>query len=134
MPSDEQGAEKYLEEMELAAFATVSPSSQPHVAPVFYIYADENIYIHTDRDSAKVRNLLQNDKVCVAVYEGEEAVIVWGRAHLVGDETFQRRTEDLIEKYDLHMDEDGKDEYGIPLYNQDVRCVIEVKPERTSYW
>ena len=70
----------------LASFAKVDPWNKPHVVPVFFTYDEGKLYIQSDRSSVKVRNLRKNDNVAVAVYRGEEAVIVRGKARIVRDE------------------------------------------------
>jgi len=62
----------------LAIFATVNSSNQPHIVPAFFTYDDGKVYIQTDRNSVRMRNLMRNDNVAVAVYHGEEAVIIRG--------------------------------------------------------
>lgn len=68
----------FMERERLASFATVDAGCRPHVVPVFFTYEGGRVYVQTDRSSVKVRNLLGNDNVAVAVYRGEEAVIIRG--------------------------------------------------------
>lgn len=83
----------------------------------------------------KVRNLIRNSYVAVAVYREEEAVIIRGRGRVVdSEEEFVRRTQNHIDKYRLRLDEHGRDSLGIPMFNGKVRCVIEVTPERVLFW
>jgi len=119
----------------LASFATVSSKNEPHIVPVFFTYDDGKVYIQTDRNSMKVRNLAQNDNVAVAIYSGEEAVIMRGKGCVIESEAaFAKRTQDHIDKYRLRLDEQGRDSLGIPLFDDKVRCVIEVTPKRVLFW
>jgi len=71
----------------------------------------------------------------VAVYSGEEAVIVRGKARVVeSDEEFVRRIRDHVSKCGLRIDEYGRDSLGIPLFDKTVRCVIEVVPRKVMFW
>jgi nitroimidazol reductase NimA-like FMN-containing flavoprotein (pyridoxamine 5'-phosphate oxidase superfamily) len=109
--------------------------SEPHVVPVFFTYDHGRVYVQTNRDSVKVRNLTRNSNVAVATYHGEEAVIIRGKGRVIKDENeFARRTQDHIGKYQLRLDEQGRDSLGIPLFNNKVRCVVEVTSERIVFW
>jgi hypothetical protein len=73
--------------------------------------------------------------MAVAVYSGEEAVIIRGKGRIIdNNKEFIKRTQDHINKYRLKLDEQGRDSMGIPLFDKDVRCVIEVIPKRTIFW
>jgi nitroimidazol reductase NimA-like FMN-containing flavoprotein (pyridoxamine 5'-phosphate oxidase superfamily) len=113
----------------------VDSNNAPHVVPVFFTYDEGKVYIQTGRKSVKVRNLLRNNNVAMAVYRGEEAVIIRGKARIIDDEKeFIKRTQEHINKYRLKLDEQGRDSVGIPLFDTNVRSVIEVIPKRIIFW
>jgi len=119
----------------LASFATVSSNNGPHVVPVFFTYDDGKLFIQTDGNSVKVRNLKRNNNAAVAVYYGKEAVIIRGRRRIIEkSEEFAKRTQDQIDKYQLQLDEHGRDSLRIPLSNEKVCCVIEVTAKRIALW
>jgi nitroimidazol reductase NimA-like FMN-containing flavoprotein (pyridoxamine 5'-phosphate oxidase superfamily) len=119
----------------LASFATVGISSEPHVVPVFFTYQNGKVFMQTDRKSVKVRNIIRNPNVAVAVYSEEEAVIIRGKARIVNNhEEFIRRTQEHVDKYGLKLDSQGRDALGIPLFNREIRCVVEVSPEKVMFW
>ena len=69
----------------------------------------------------------------MAVYSGEEAVIR-GKAKIIHDKTeFVKRTQQHIDKYNLQLDEQGRDSYGIP-FDFNRRCVVEVIPDVIPFW
>ena len=73
--------------------------------------------------------------MAVAVYSGEEAVIIRGKGRIIENDTeFNKRTQGHINKYKLKLDNHGRDSLGIPLFNQKIRCVIEVVPKRIIFW
>jgi len=83
----------------------------------------------------KVCNLTRNGNVAVAAYRGEEAVIIRGKARIIKSEIeFVKRTQDHINKYQLRLDDQDRDSLGIPLFNREIRCVVEVTPERILFW
>jgi nitroimidazol reductase NimA-like FMN-containing flavoprotein (pyridoxamine 5'-phosphate oxidase superfamily) len=124
----------FMDRERLAAFSTVNTRNEPCVVPVFFTYDDGKVYVQTDRNSLKVRNLMKNNSVAIAVYREDEAVIVRGRARIVDDEEFIKRTQEHIGKYNLRLDEQGRDSMGIPLFDSKVRCVVEVTPKRIISW
>jgi len=110
-------------------------NNEPHVVPVFFTYNDGKVYIQTDRKSIKVKNLLRNNNVAIAVYNGEEAVIIRGKGQIIDDDNeFFEKTQDHIDKYQLQLDEHGRDSMGIPLFDKNVRYVIKVIPKRIIFW
>lgn len=135
MPKSLDEVKSFMDRERLASFATVGSKNEPHVVPVFFTYDEGKVYVQTDRKSVKIRNLLENDNVAIAVYSGEEAVIIRGKGRIIDDaKEFVKRTQDHIDKYKLKLDEQGKDSMGIPLFNENVRCVIEVIPKRIIFW
>lgn len=135
LPKSLREVKGFMNQERLASFATVSPGGKPHVVPVFFTYDDGKVYVQTDRNSVKVRNLLNNENVVVAVYHGEEAVIIKGKGRVLDkSEEFVKRTKDHIGKYKLQLDQFGRDTLGIPLFNEKVRCVVELAPERILFW
>lgn len=135
MPKNLQQVKSFMNKQWLASFATVDEKGAPHVVPVFFTYDDGKVYVQTGRKSVKVRNVSRNSNASVAVYSGEEAVIIRGKASIFSDPMdFKKRTQEHIMKYKLRLDEEGRDSLGIPLFNETVRCVIAVTPKRTLFW
>jgi len=139
----------FMEQEWLASFITVDTEDKPHVVPVWFTYEDGKVHVQTDRKSVKVRNINRNDKVAVAVYRGEEAVIIRGRGRVIEDEKqFVKLTQRHIDKYNrlfniahktkeieyIKLDEKGRDSMGIPLLDSKVRCIIEVTPQKVLFW
>lgn len=135
MPKNAIEVQRFMENESLASVATVGSSGEPHVVPVFFTYENGKVYVQTGRKSVKVRNLFRNDKVAVAVYRGEEAVIIRGKGRVIKNhEEFSKRTQHHIAKYHLKLDRNGKDSLGIPLFDESIRCVVEVTSEHTIFW
>ena len=124
-----------MDKERLASFATVDSDCRPHVVPVFFTYENGRVYVQTDKNSVKVRNLSRNNNVAVAVYRGEEAVVIRGKGRVVEDhQEFRRRTQDHVDKYRLQLDDHGRNSLGIPLFDRRVRCVIEATPKSILFW
>jgi nitroimidazol reductase NimA-like FMN-containing flavoprotein (pyridoxamine 5'-phosphate oxidase superfamily) len=135
MPKSLPEVSSFMQKELLASFATVDAKRRPHIVPVFFTYDEGKVYVQTDRKSVKVRNLAKNGNVAVAVYRGEEAVIIRGKGKVIADRSeFIKRTQEHIDKYCLRLDEHGRDAMGIPLFDAKIRCVIEVVPEKILFW
>ena len=138
MPKRLSEVHNFMGKERLASIATVGHNNEPHVVPVFFTCEEGRVYIQTSRSSIKVRNLMKNDNVAIAVYTlpfGEEAVIIRGKARIIdSDEEFVKRTQDHVKKYQLKLDKLGRDSLGIPLFDKKIRCVIEVTPKRIKFW
>jgi len=135
MPRNLSEVSYFMNRERLASFVTVDARNRPHVVPVFFTYEEGRVYVQTDRNSVKVKNLRENDNVALAVYSGEEAVIIRGKAKIIHDKTeFVKRTQQHIDKYNLQLDEQGRDSYGIPLFDFNRRCVVEVIPDKILFW
>jgi len=125
----------FMKRRRIASFATVDTKGKPHVVPVWYTYHDGKVFVQTDRNSAKVRNIEKNKNAAVAVYNAEEAVIIKGEGRIIEDkEEFIKRTQQHINKYRLKLDEQGRDSMGIQLYNSNIRCVVEIIPKKILFW
>jgi len=126
---------RFMNQEKLASFATVDAYNRPHVVPVFFTYDNGKVYVQADRKSLKVRNLGTNHNVAVAVYRGEESVIIRGKGHIIESESeFIKRTQQHIDKYRLRLDAQGRDSMGIHLFNFQTRCVVEITSKKIMYW
>jgi len=135
MPRNMMEVQSFMGRERLASFATVSSEGKPHVVPVFFTYESGKVYIQTDRESAKVQNILNNNNVAIAVYSEEEAVIIRGKGRVVDrSDEFVWRTRDHINKYQLRLDKNGQDSLGIPLFDEKTRCIVEVVGKKTIFW
>jgi nitroimidazol reductase NimA-like FMN-containing flavoprotein (pyridoxamine 5'-phosphate oxidase superfamily) len=135
MPKTSEGVQNFMGRERLASFVTVAFNNKPHIVPVFFTYEDGRVFVQTDRTSAKVRNLMQNSNVAVAVYRDEEAVVINGKARVIEDKgEFMKRTQDHVDKYRLRLNAEGEDSLGIPLFDRSIRCVVEIKAEKVRFW
>jgi PPOX class probable F420-dependent enzyme len=102
--SPEQAA--FLERQRSGRLATVDPRGQPHAVPICYALLDGILYTPIDekpktgdpRELRRIRNILENPKVCLVVdhYEDEDwSRLAWlqvrGVASLVEDEAERER-------------------------------------------
>jgi len=70
---------EYLESQMVGRLATSSETGVPHVAPVCYASNPERVYIHTGRNSKKMRNILKNNRVAFVA----DDYVDWGKFRAV---------------------------------------------------
>lgn len=109
------GAERrFVESMRIARLATADANGAPHVVPVCYALASDNLYVTIDekpkrsdvRAMKRLRNIVQNPEVAVVVdrYDEDWSRLAWvmlrGRAEILdaGDE-HDRAQAALRERY-----------------------------------
>ena len=73
-----------------------------HVVPIFYIYENSKIYIHTGPNSLKVRDIKKNSNVAMCVDVGEfyydlKNIKMRGRARIVQDEDLAKNIAEKIQ-------------------------------------
>ena len=98
--------------------ATVRPDGTPHLAPIWFAWVAEKIYLCTGANSVKVRNLKQNPRVTVALEDGDQPIVIEGRAQPIGVVP-KPVIAAFKKKYDWNISNDDE-------YNQ----VIEIEPQR----
>jgi PPOX class probable F420-dependent enzyme len=82
--------------------SSVRPDSRPHLVPVWFLWDGAAILIFSKPAAQKVRNLRHNPQVMLALDsadEGEDIVLLQGRAELLGDDAPQSTLPEYAEKY-----------------------------------
>lgn len=82
--------------------ATVRPDGRPHMVPVWFFWDGKTITIYSQPDKQKLRNLQHNANVSLALNtadEGDDVVIVEGKAELLGKSAQTMNGPAYIEKY-----------------------------------
>lgn len=98
--------------------ATVRPNHAPHLVPIWFVFAQEKIYLCTARDSVKARNISHNSRVAFSLEDGNDPLVVQGDAKILTAAPSAVRAR-FQEKYSWDIRRD-------PTYN----CVIEITPRR----
>ena len=128
-----QEMEDFLSEPQLAHIATVRANGAPHLAPLWYEYADGKVWIITDDRSVKVRNIRHNPRVVVSVASNDEPyryVLVEGVAE-VAYEGVGERIRSICIRY-------WGEERGAAFANEigegGGTVVLVITPSRTITW
>lgn len=96
---------KYLEQKMVGRLATASKKGTPHLAPICYASNSEKIFIHTGRNSKKMRNIMGNRRVAFATdeylsWEKNRGIIVQGVAEILEDgKTYELGRKLIYAKY-----------------------------------
>lgn len=105
--------------------STASRLGQPHAAPVWGIWKENRFYFETDPKSVKGRNLLDNQSLIVHVQDGNDTVILEGKARK------ENRPKKLLE---LKNDYTAKYQYTPDWSKQRVQIVFRVEPRIAHAW
>ena len=120
---------RFIDDNDVARFATVGPDGIPHVVPVCYVHSSDAFWVATDYGTRKYRNLQRNDKVALLVDVGNASnrgILVQGRA-----KTFDRGSE-FREIYDVfHRKFDWVRETP---WNEGEAPFVRIEPIRKVSW
>lgn len=73
--------------------STVRPSGEPHVMPLWFWWDGRAVFFITARPTQKARNLVVQPQVVLHLGDGDEVLIVDGRAEVVAGESERRRVD-----------------------------------------
>ncbi|HVB75840.1 MAG TPA: TIGR03667 family PPOX class F420-dependent oxidoreductase [Ktedonobacteraceae bacterium] len=114
--------------------STVRPDGRPHLVPVWFFWNGETITIYSQPANQKMRNLQHNPNVALALNtsdDGDDVVIVEGKAELLGQSTMTMNNPAYLEKYDTHIKNMQADPEQMAA---DYSEVIRVTPTRFISW
>lgn len=87
---------KRLETEEIIWLTTIDPKGMPQPIPVWFLWHKQQIFIFSQPNTAKLRNIGQNPNVSLNFHtapDGEDVVVLLGQAELV------ELPDDLLEPY-----------------------------------
>lgn len=97
---------KFVESARIARFATISASGMPHVVPMCFAFDNGNVVIPIQCETHKMHNLVENDRVSLAIDEYSEdwsklrGVVMQGKAEITkGGEVFLGLRDLIYRKY-----------------------------------
>lgn len=83
--------------------ATTRPDGRPHLVPVWFFWDGETITMYSQPNKQKLRNLQHNPNVSLALEtadEGDDVIIVEGKAELLGQSAQTMNAPAYVAKYD----------------------------------
>jgi PPOX class probable F420-dependent enzyme len=102
---------------------TVRPDGRPHVAPVWFVYVDDRIWIGTGAESVRVRNLRRNPVASACLEDGDAPVIADGSAFVHESERPAAVVAAFMAKYGWDVTADTDADVGRVV-------LLEFRPER----
>jgi PPOX class probable F420-dependent enzyme len=109
--------------------STVRPDGRPHLVPVWFVWDGTTLLIFSKPATQKVRNLRHSPLVMLALDsadEGEDIVLLEGRAELLGDDAPRSTLPAYAEKYAALMERLGMAaEWHATEYKQAIRVTVE---------
>ena len=109
--------------------SSVRPDGRPHLVPVWFLWDGAGILIFSKPAAQKVRNLRHSPQVMLALDsadEGEDVVLLEGRAELLGDDAPRSTLPEYAEKYAALMARIGMAaDWHAAEYSQAIRVNVE---------
>jgi nitroimidazol reductase NimA-like FMN-containing flavoprotein (pyridoxamine 5'-phosphate oxidase superfamily) len=121
--------ERLLIDNEVGRLATISKDGLPHVVPVCYIYRSGGLWVATDYETKKYRNLLSNDKVALVIdsgYDSNRGILIQGRAKICRKGPEYRRV------YAIFYEKFGW--VRAAPWKEDEAPFIKIEPVRKARW
>jgi nitroimidazol reductase NimA-like FMN-containing flavoprotein (pyridoxamine 5'-phosphate oxidase superfamily) len=122
----------------VASVATVGPGGMPHVVPLWFVWAEDAIYVSTRRPSRTWSNARTNPKAWLAIDLGRSwveiaGVVVEGRAEALPSDhqSLRKPISAWHEKYRSLLAGDG-----FARFSEEVErlAFLRVVPERVRFW
>lgn len=110
-------AEERLETSRSFWLATASADGEPHCMPVWALWHEGALFVSTGGRTRKAQNLRENPRCWVSTENGEEPVVLEGRARVVEDAALIAL---VLERYTA--------KYGMPF--PDGSPVFEIAPRK----
>ncbi len=127
--------EKFLKSQKILRLATIDPLGEPHIVPVWYMYANGKFYVGTNTKTRKAKNIKKNSKISFCVDTGIKSpdivgVMGIGRARLI---LKTNMVESLARKILLRYFASLKNKSAQQLFDQ-TDCIIEITPKKIIDW
>jgi uncharacterized protein len=117
---------KYLMSQWVCRIATASPDGWPHNVPVGFVFDGTTFYMTSDPGAKKLRNMAENNRVCIVVDEPtkpRKAIMVQGLATLVDrGEEFERINELIHQRW------------GGKKWKEGEQVAVRISPTKKVSW
>ena len=126
---------EFLKSQKILHLATIDPSGNPHIVPVWYMYDTGKFYVGTSTKTRKVKNIKKNSRVSFCIDIGIKSPNIVGIMG-IGRSTLILKTERvklLAEKILLRYFKNLKNQSAQQLLNQ-TDCIIEITPKKITNW
>ena len=123
---------EFVQYQRVARVTTIGSDGLPHTVPVCPLFDKNKIYLGTERNAKKVRNISANHNMAVVFDEYSEdwnnirGIVFQGEARVVGSKEFREFRKKIYAKYSQY-------EANAPLGDRDS-VIVEVTPARKFSW
>ena len=126
---------EFLRKQKILHLATIDKTGTPHIVPVWYMYSSKNIYVGTNTNTEKAKNIKKHKKVSFCVDVGVNSpdifgVMGQGNANLIKDgKKVSRLAKKILLRYFKTINNKSAKEIL-----DDTDCIIEIVPTNYSIW
>ena len=126
---------EFLRKQKILHLATIDKTGMPHIVPVWYMYSAKKIYVGTNTNSQKAKNIKLHKKVSFCVDVGINAPKIFGvmgrgNARLIKENTsVSRLAKKILLRYFKSLNNKSAKEIL-----DDTDCIIEIMPKKYSVW
>ena len=126
---------EFLKKQKILHLATIDKTGMPHIVPVWYMYSAKKIYVGTNTNSQKAKNVKLHKKVSFCVDIGINAPDIFGvmgrgNAKLIKDDTtVSKLAKKILLRYFKSLNNKSAKEIL-----DDTDCIIEIMPKKYSLW
>ena len=126
---------KFFNSQKILRLATIDKSGNPHIVPVWYMYQNRKIYIGTNTETQKAKNIKKNSKVAYCVDVGINSpdiigVMGVGKAKLILQKTRVKTiAKKILRRYFASLQNKSAQQLL-----KDTDCVIEIIPKKVTTW
>lgn len=104
--------------------ATVRADGRPHLAPLWFVWLQDKLYICTGAETQKFANMYHNQMVSLSLPDTDNVLIIEGEAHVADRETVDVLADYFYYKYEFDF-----------RYDDDVNWrLIEITPHKILSW
>jgi uncharacterized pyridoxamine 5'-phosphate oxidase family protein len=104
--------------------ATVRYDGRPHLAPLWFVWLEEKIYICTGSGTQKFVNMRTNQNVALCLTDPLNVLIIEGEAHVASRELIDKLAEYFFNKYEWDFRYDDSEKWQL----------VEITPFKILAW
>jgi general stress protein 26 len=104
--------------------ATVRRDGRPHLAPMWFVWLDEKLYVCTGSQTQKFTNMRSNQSVAFSLSDPLNVIIIEGEAHVAGRDLIDKLAEYFYNKYEWDFRFDNSADWQL----------VEVTPLKILAW
>ncbi len=104
--------------------ATVRYDGRPHLAPLWFVWLDEKIYVCTASRTQKFVNMRSNQSVSLSLTDPLKVIIIEGEAHVAARDMIDKLADYFFNKYEWDFRHDDSARWQL----------IEITPLKILAW